>query len=289
MSELYQASRIRRKRATAADMESRYVSLLAIVAAQRPMTVRQVFYQASVQGIIEKTEPGYDKVCEGLTHLRRAKRLPYNWLADSTRWMRKPRSFSGIAHAIEMTARTYRKAIWNDTDAYVEVWLEKDALAGVVVDVTEEYDVPLMVARGYSSLSFLNGAAETIAAQDRPCFIYHFGDWDPSGVNAAEKIDETLKAMAPEAEIVFERVAVTPEQIEGWNLQTRPTKASDSRSKKWTGGESVELDAIPADYLRDLVRQCILTHIDEEQLRVVRVAEASEREALAMFALEARL
>ena len=289
MSELYQASRIRRKRATAADMESRYVSLLAIVAAQRPMTVRQVFYQASVQGIIEKTEPGYDKVCEALTHLRRAKRLPYNWLADSTRWMRKPRSFSGIEHAIEATARTYRRALWDDTDAYAEIWLEKDALAGVVVDVTEKYDVPLMVARGYSSLSFLYGAAEAMAEENRPCFVYHFGDWDPSGVNAAEKIGETLKAMAPRAEIVFQRVAVTPEQIERWNLPTRPTKASNSRSKKWTGGDSVELDAIPADYLRGLVRHCISQHLDDEKLRVLKVAEASERGALAMFALEARL
>ncbi len=94
--------------------------------------------------------------------------------------------------------------------------------------------------------------------------------------------------MAPRAEIVFQRVAVTPEQIERWNLPTRPTKASDSRSKKWTGGDSVELDAIPADYLRGLVRHCISQHLDDEKLRVLKVAEASERRALAMFALDAR-
>ncbi len=79
--------------------------------------------------------------------------------------MRKPRSFSGIEHAIEATARTYRRALWDDTDAYAEIWLEKDALAGVVVDVTEKYDVPLMVARGYSSLSFLYSAAEAMAGR----------------------------------------------------------------------------------------------------------------------------
>ncbi len=233
---LYPASRIKRKRATAADMESRYVSLLAIVAEQHPMSVRQVYYQACVHEIVEKTEAAYEKVGNALTHLRRAGRLPYHWLANSTRWMRKPRSFSGIEHAIEATARTYRRALWDDTDAYAEIWLEKDALAGVVVDVTSEYDVPLMVARGYSSLSFLYSAAEAMAEENRPCFVYRFGDWDPSGVNAAEKIDETLKAMAPRAEIVFQRVAVTPEQIDRWNLPTRPTKASDSRSKNGPAG-----------------------------------------------------
>ena len=193
----------------------------------------------------------------------------------------------GFEHAIEATARTYRKALCDDTDASVEIRLEKDALAGVMVDVTNEYDVPLMVARGYSSLSFLHSVAEAMAAEDRPCFVYHFGDWDPSGVNAAEKIDETLRAMVPKAEIVFERVAVTPEQIVGWNLR-RGRRRQATRVPRNGPGESVELDAIPADHLRDLVRYCISDHLDGEKLRVLRVAEALEREALAMFALDAR-
>ena len=121
-----------------------------------------------------------------------------------------------------------------------------------MIDVTDEYDVPLMVSRGYASLSFLHSAAENMEAEDRPCFIYHFGDFDPSGVNAAEKIDETLNELAPTAEIHFQRVAVTPEQIARLDLPTRPTKTTDTRSKSWGGGdESVELDAIEPDTLRD--------------------------------------
>ena len=78
----------------------------------------------------------------------------------------------------------YRKALWDDTETYVEIWIEKDALAGVALSVTSEYDVPLMSAKGYPSLSFLHGAAEAMAEQDRPCFVYQLGDWDPSGVDA---------------------------------------------------------------------------------------------------------
>ena len=65
-----------------------------------------------------------------------------------------------------------------------------------------------MVSRGYASLSFLNAAAETIAAFGKPVFVYHLGDFDPSGVNAGEKIEETLRALAPDTEIHFERLAV---------------------------------------------------------------------------------
>lgn len=79
--------------------------------------------------------------------------------------------------------------------------------------------------------------------------------------------------------VTFARLAVTEDQIEHWQLPTRPTKRSDSRSKSFTG-ESVEVDAVPAGTLRDLVENAITSHIDQEALRVTRVAEESEREIL---------
>ena len=118
-----------------------------------------------------------------------------------------------------------------------------------------------MVSRGYASLSFLNEAAETIAASGKPIFVYHLGDFDPSGVNAGEKIEQTLRDLAPEAEIHFERLAVTPQQITDWKLPTRPTKASDSRAKAFDSTVSVELDAIAPDDLRGLVESAITRHM----------------------------
>jgi hypothetical protein len=211
--------------------------------------------------------------------LRRAGELPYEWLADNTRWQRKPRTFDGVEEALKETARFYRKSLWANPDAYVEIWLEKDALAGVVWPVTSEYDVPLMVARGYASLSFLHTAAEYINDLLVPSYIYHLGDFDPSGVNAGEKIEETLCEMAPDAEIYFERVAVTPSQIEEWNLPARPTKTSDSRAKHF-GEISVELDAIEPDALRTIVRDAIELHLPAERLEVLKAAEESERELI---------
>ena len=280
---VYAASPTRRARATVAEMETRYEALLAITREMQPMTVRQVFYQASVRGIVDKTETGYSRVQRALVDLRRRGRLPFDWIADNARWQRKPDSFRDPAEAMRQTSRFYRKALWAEAADYVEVWLEKDALSAVVYDVTAEFDVPLMVARGYASLSFLHEAAEAIAAEDRPAHIYHLGDFDPSGVNAAEKIEETLRQYAPDAEIHFTRLAVLPHQIAAWDLPTRPTKTTDSRSKGF-GDISVELDAIDARQLRGIVRDALERHLPPEQLAILKVAEASERDLLIAWA-----
>src|SRR5450631_297813 len=135
----YKASRIKR-RSSKVEVEARRAALFDIVEDMHPMTVRQVFYQATVRGIVEKEEAGYAKVQTDLVQMRRAGMLPYDWLADSTRWQRKPLTFRSVEEALEDTARIYRKSLWADADAYVEVWLEKDALAGVIHPVTSDYD-----------------------------------------------------------------------------------------------------------------------------------------------------
>ena len=263
-------------------MEDRKRALLQIVSEQQPMTVRQVFYQATVRDIIEKTEAGYGKVQRALVDLRRTGRLPFGWISDSTRWQRKPETYNCPKEALRATARFYRKALWAEQDVYVEIWIEKDALASVIYDVTAQYDVPLMVARGYASLSFLHEAGEHINQLERPAYIYHLGDFDPSGVDAANKIEDALHEFAPDAEIHFKRLAVLPRQIIDWSLPTRPTKASDSRAKNF-GRQSVELDAIPPGQLREMVDSAILQHIGPE-LDALRAAEASEREMVQAWA-----
>ena len=160
------------------------------------------------------------------------------------------------------------------------MWCEKDALAGVIYEETKTYDVPLMVARGYASLTFLHSAAEAIQEHGKPAHIYHLGDLDPSGQDAARDIEAKLRRYAPDAEIHFERIAVTRKQADDWNLPTRPTKQADTRAKKFNG-TSVELDAIPAHQLRALVRERIERHVDKRQLEILQIAEASEREFLA--------
>lgn len=272
----YPASQIKRVRATKAEVTARREALRALALELAPATVRQVFYQATVRGYVEKTESGYQKVQEDLVLLRRTGRLPYSALADNTRWQRKPDTYTNVETALREAAKHYRKDLWAEADRYVEVWLEKDALAGVIMPVTTAYDVPLMVARGYASLSFLHSAAEQIAELEVPTYVLHLGDFDPSGVNAGEKIEQTLREMAPSAEIHFKRLAVTPGQIKAWNLPTRPTKITDSRAKGF-GDISVELDAIEPGLLRGLVEMAIREHMPSDYYDELMIAEEDER------------
>jgi hypothetical protein len=187
------------------------------------MIVWHVFYQATVRSIVEKSESGYSKVQSDLVLMRWRGDLPYDWIVDNTRWQRKPRTFNGVREALYDTAPLYREALWSGVRAYVEVWLERDALAGGVYLVTSLYDVSLMVARGYASLSFLHSAAEYINALYEPVNIYHFGDFDPSGVNAGEKIEETLNKLAPDADITFERVKWPRMRLVSWKALVKGT------------------------------------------------------------------
>lgn len=242
-----------------------------------PMTVRQMFYRMSAIGQVPKSEGGYRQVQYALTAMRRQGAIPYDWLADNTRWRRKPRTYSGLAAMLRESQALYRRALWDNQPAYVEIWLEKDALAGVIYDITERWDVPLYVTRGYPSLSYLYDAAEHLRGIDKPIYVYHFGDYDASGADAARAVRDGLREFG--AEFHFEQVAVTEWQIGVLGLQTRPAKRSDPRARGW-GSEAVELDAIPPDTLRRMVNDTIERHIDRDALAALEREQAAERESL---------
>jgi hypothetical protein len=281
---VYSASTIKRFRRTKVSVTSIRTAIRDVLEEYHPQTVRQVFYALTVRGVIKKAESEYQRtVIRLLVDMREAGEIPFDWIADNTRWMRKPATFVGLDACLKNTANFYRRDLWAAMPVYVEIWCEKDALAGVLMEETAPYDVPLMVAKGYASISFLHSAAEAIEAKGRPAYIFHFGDLDPSGVDAARDIEVKLRRYAPMAEIHFEHPALTRAQVDEWNLPSRPTKMTDTRAKKFTG-TSVELDAIPVSKLRELVRGCIERHVDKEQLAVLRAAEASERETLGRWA-----
>ncbi len=279
--EIYPASRIRRSRATNAEMEQRAEFLIEYAKRHGPVTVRQLYYQAEVHGLsgIDKTDAGYNKVQTQVLKLRRAGRMRYDWIADATRWMRKPRSFDSIEDALASTARTYRRNLWRDTEAYVEIWCEKDALAGVIYPVTSAHDVPLMVTRGFSSETFCYEAVDARSDDQRPYVVYYLGDFDRAGRDAERSLNEKLTrfASASGLAVQFHSLAVTEQQVRDLRLPTRAHKRTSASDKKWPHEWACELDAIPPDTLRAMVEGAIARHIDHEELKRLRTVEASER------------
>jgi hypothetical protein len=165
----YVASDIKRLRRTKVAVASIRAAIRDVLERDHPQTVRQVFYALTVRGVIRKQEVEYQRtVIRLLVDMREAGEIPFDWVADNTRWMRKPTTFVGLDACLKNTANFYRRDLWAAMPVYVEVWCEKDALTGVLMEETGPFDVPLMVARGYASISFLHNAAEAIDAKGKP-------------------------------------------------------------------------------------------------------------------------
>lgn len=285
-------------RRTRAEIDAIKLAIYQYCDRYQPLTIRQLYYAMVVQGLIGKTEGEYKQtICRLAKEMRLAGELPWEWLVDNTRWIRKPVSFGSLADCVERSAQTYRRSLWQQSDEYVEVWLEKDALSGVLYEVTREYDAPLMVTRGYPSLSYLRSAAESIVLTGKPTTIYYFGDFDPSGADISRNIEERLRQFILEVAglwgcntplFFLDRVAVNEWQIDAWGLPTRPTKCSDSRSKAFGSAQSVEVDAIPPEQLRELVRSHLSRHISADVLAAAQESDRMERATLEAMAAKLR-
>ena len=283
----YGSSTVKRRRRTGDELAIVDSAIIAAAEAEHPVTLRGVYYRVVSAGAVDKTELGYRLVGRRLLALRRDGRVPYSWITDGTRWITKPDSWTGLDQMLDDAAASYRRALWHQQDVEVHIFTEKDAISGVLLPVTARWDVPLGVLRGYASESFAYSVADAILAVRKPVYVYQLGDHDPSGIDAwrdfQAKVGDFLAARyrggVGRHLAIFERIAVTPEQIDEYGLPTRPTKQKDSRAAGFVGG-SVEVDAIPPSVLRQLLEEAITQHIDAEALRLTRIAEESERDIL---------
>jgi hypothetical protein len=279
---VYGSRSVKRVRRTKADLNAVVDAIHSVLAEEPSMTVRQVFYRLVSMEAIEKTELQYRAVVRILTGMRRGEEASFDKIADNTRWMHKPASYRDAQEALTGLVHGYRRDKWTDQPLYVEVWLEKDALAGVLYSVTGRYDVPLMVTRGFPSITFLHASARTIAEIGKPAKLLYFGDHDPSGADITRAVADGIHEFAPEADAELRRVALTESQIEELSLPTRPTKAADPRSGRWEG-DSVELDAIPPKTLRLIADKAIASYIDQSVWNKSSRVEERERRQLAEF------
>jgi hypothetical protein len=255
-------------------MEDLRSGLYAICSTQRPVTVRQVFYRAVAAGLVEKTETEYKAtVARLLSAMRRDGSIPYHWISDPTRRRRKVATFDGMADMMSGMHHQYRRDLWSRSNVEVEIWLEKEALAGVLGSVCDEYDVALMVTRGYPSLSFTYEAAQMLGMKTET-YIYYFGDLDNHGLQIEQTVQNQLYEHGCYG-FTFERIAITEQQVSAWNLPTRPDKSG--------GGWAIEVDAIEPNQLRELCRDAIEQHVDASELEYLRGIERLEKDVLSSF------
>lgn len=250
------------------------------------VTLRQLYYALTVRGILEKTEAEYKRLAALTSEMRRSGFMPYTWLEDSTRFVYAQKVYESAEDALRDLSTRYAVSPWPEAERAIEIWLEKDALAGPVYDVTYGYCVPLRVQRGYASLSASYKAAKAIAARARnyqPTFVAYLRDFDPSGADAARAAEQAVGDIL-ESDFDVARywmtvniIGVSERQIRAWSLPTRPTKSTDSRASGFASSVSVELDAIPPAKLRGLVTRAILNHLPASAMAIKEAEEQSTR------------
>src|SRR5829696_6495580 len=169
---VYAAGLIRRKRSTKAEMTDRYRALVEIVTDAAPTGVRFCYYRAVSQGIVPKTDNGYGMVQRAPMHLRGTGIVPWESITDSSRWARRPDTWDSVEELLADAAASYRRTLWQDAAARVEVWCESESVAGVIWPVADEWDVPLYPMKGQTSASFAYAAAMQYRYDRRPVTIY---------------------------------------------------------------------------------------------------------------------
>ncbi len=138
VSAIYRHRVIKRIRRTKSDMAAICDAICAEFEAHHPQTIRHVFYRLTVNGVIPKTAAAYNTVKRKSLDLRKDGVLPFAWVADNTRWIRRPTTYDSPEEAALACARDYRRALWRHSGVHVEVWSESDSIAGTIVDITDD-------------------------------------------------------------------------------------------------------------------------------------------------------
>jgi hypothetical protein len=227
------------------------------------LTLRQLYYQFVSRGLIANRQTEYKRLGDIVNNGRLAGLIDWDYIVDRTRNLQSLAHWRTPQQIIDAVSRQYRHDLWARQPYRVEVWIEKDALVGVIAGACERNDVPYFSCRGYTSQSELHGAAMRLVGYEKngqDTVVIHLGDHDPSGVDMTRDIQDRLRLFGSRAEV--HRIALTMGQVEQYDPPPNPAKLTDSRATGYMaehGDESWELDALDPATLDTLVEEEILS------------------------------
>jgi hypothetical protein len=247
------------------------------------LTLRQLYYQLVTRNLLENKERSYKNLSSVVSDARLAGLMDWAAIEDRTRQPRTPSEFESVAELVEVALASYRLPRWEGQSRYVELWVEKDALAGVLTPLASEFHVTLMVNRGYSSQSAMYESAGRFIdnERDEPGRLLYLGDLDPSGEDMVRDIDARLTTFGASVEVV--KLALTRAQVDEYNPPPNPAKLTDPRAKDYIarlGNHSWEVDALPPEVLAALIRDAFTELLDLGRLEAVKQREAADKQIL---------
>jgi hypothetical protein len=235
------------------------------------LTLRQVYYQMVSRAYIPNNEREYKKLGEIISNGRLAGLIDWNSIEDRTRNLKGNGHWLNARQVIDTYADYFAIDKWAGQQFRVEVWVEKDALVGVIEAACSPLDVSYFSCRGYVSQTEMWIAAQRIARRQRfkdgpPTVIIHLGDHDPSGRDMSRDIEARLNLFG--AFPIFHRVALNYDQVEQYGPPPNPTKLEDTRATAYIeefGHECWELDALEPSVIEELVTDWVLKYRDEDE------------------------
>lgn len=251
------------------------------------LTVRQLYYQFVSRDLLANKQSNYQKLASVIDDARKAGLIDWNAIEDRTRYLRSITTYDDPADFLsKIVARYYAENLWHDQDVYCEVWIEKDALLGVIERACDEYRVPYFACRSYASSSELYHAGKRLARHRRAgkrVIVFHLGDHDPSGLDMTRVNDESVGMYARRFDVEFKRLALNMNQVEQYNPPPNPAKDTDSRFQGYVdqyGDECWELDALTPAVIDKLLRDNIIAVLDMQKFNAAKDIETDNEATL---------
>lgn len=270
------------------------------------LTLRQLYYQFVARGLIPNSDREYSRLGSVVNDARLAGLIDWHHITDRTRYLRGWPSFETPEQLIRGAAGGYRRDLWDSQPVRIEVWVEKDALVGVIERACADLRVPFLSCRGYTSQSEMWTASQRHMRHIEDGYrvlILHLGDHDPSGLDMSRDIEERLMlflasdhyrltdySLEPEEAVDWiserfelRRIALNWNQVEQYSPPPNPAKLTDSRGAWYVseyGNESWELDALEPTVIGELIRDAVLEERDEANWRIAKYREDEERTML---------
>lgn len=231
----------------------------------------------------------YKKLTSWVSDGRLAGLIDWEAIEDRTRNLQRRPNWEHPSEILEAAANQYRLDRWKGQDYRPEVWIEKDALAGVIAPICQEYDVALLACRGYLSQSEMWASAERMlfrhsSSKQKPVII-HLGDHDPSGIDMTRDIQDRMYVFGCDM-MIMARIALNMDQIEHFKPPPSPAKITDSRCQGYIaefGEDSWELDALDPKTLRNLITDEIKEWMDAGKYAAQVIREQHHKEKLGKF------
>ena len=249
------------------------------------LTLRQVYYQLVARDVIPNNERSYKNLGNLISDGRMSGLIDWMAIIDRTRNLRENSHWTSPAGVIRSAAYSFAYDKWEGQNNYVEVWVEKDALIGVVGQICRRLDVPFFSCRGYVSQSEMWAAAQRLSRiwndKNKQTVIIHLGDHDPSGKDMSRDIVERLNVFGVYPD--FKRIALNYDQVKQYNPPPNPTKLTDSRCHKYMrifGKECWELDALRPEVIEELIRDSVLEYCDIDLLEQMKAREEKAKSLL---------